>query len=173
MEAAPAVGFNPHQRRRAPCFGCKRWRPIRASALHTAWPWAEVMIERDNRVVKNDVRPAPRRPECAWIPTSAVDGKADAYGTGPPAENSTSTCMKQNGRVLLDKDGNETCRHDLDQWRKASDDCLSLRGQLCRRGRPERRLALNPAEQVNGAIHLLLPPSIVALCNYAIAPMSR
>jgi hypothetical protein len=61
---------------------------------------------------------------------------AVAYGddvvppAGPPAENSTATCMKQNGRVLLDKDGNETCRHDLDQWRKASDDCLASGGNF-------------------------------------------
>lgn len=49
------------------------------------------------------------------------------------AENNatdTATCMKQNGRVVLDKDGDEICRHDLDQWRKAGDDCLASGGNF-------------------------------------------
>ena len=66
-------------------------------------------------------------------PRARSRGKADAYGETSAegsAESSAVACMKQNGRVLLDKDGNETCRHDLDQWRKASADCLASGGNF-------------------------------------------
>jgi hypothetical protein len=94
----------------------------------------EVMIERDNTAGSKMMCVQPRGdPECHWVPTSAVESKADAYGEKPAersAESSAVACMKQNGRVLLDKDGNETCRHDLDQWRKASADCLASGGNF-------------------------------------------
>ena len=79
----------------------------------------EVMIERDNTAWSKMMCVRPRGdPQCRWVPTSAVESKADAYGetsaesgavkpAGKPERDLTdaSDCILAGGHIDVDRHG--------------------------------------------------------------------
>jgi hypothetical protein len=63
----------------------------------------EVMIERDNTAWSKMMCVRPRGdPQCRWVPTSAVESKADAYGKTSAEGSAESSAVKPAGKSERD-----------------------------------------------------------------------